>query len=307
MPITAEATQTIQQTLDKVTDPSADTGIPGLVFCAIDKNGDYLAKHTSGFRGLQSSTSSSPSSSPASAPMTLDSVFWIASCTKMITGIACMQLVEQGKLSLDDHNALYKICPELKEKQVLEDSGKLVPRTSEITLRLLLSHTAGFGYSFFNPKLRDYARPTGWDEFSGDAKDYLTMPLVNQPGSRWEYGINIDWAGIAVERVSGMVLDDYFKKNIFEPLGIKNISFFPSQHMRENLVSAQSRAGGKPQDIDHPARRGVFLADDKDVKEKYMCIGGAGCFAKPAEYCRECYSNNHQQVLQAQLTSTQKS
>lgn len=65
----------------------------------------------------------------------------------MITGIACLQLVEQGKLSLDDHESLYKLCPELRNKKVLDESGKLVPRTAEITLRSLLTHTAGFGYT----------------------------------------------------------------------------------------------------------------------------------------------------------------
>lgn len=272
MPISAESTKAIQAKLDKTTDPNGDSGVPGLVFVAIDKNGEYLAKAASGTRG-----------GPGNAKADLDTVFWIASCTKMITGIAAMQLVEQGKLSLDDHEGLYKLCPELKEKQVLEEGGKLVPRKGEITIRNLLSHTAGFGYSFFNPKLRDYAWPTGWDEFSGDAKDYLEMPLVNQPNTKWEYGINIDWAGIAVERASGLTLDEYFQKNIFQPLGIKDISFFPSKHMRENLVQARARFGNKVMDIDHPNRRAVWHADTD--KSKVMCTGGAGCFAKPVEYC----------------------
>lgn len=97
--------------------------------------------------------------------------------------------------------------------------------------------------------------------------------------------INIDWAGIAVERVSGMTLDAYFKKNIFEPLDIKNFSFFPSQHMRENLVSCQQReTDGTTDDIDHPFRRAVLHADKP--AGKIMCAGGAGCFAQPAEYCQ---------------------
>lgn len=121
--------------------------------------------------------------------MTTDSVFWIASCTKMITGIACMQLAEQGKLDLDSASQVYEICPEIKAKKVLKDDGTLEDRKGDITTRMLLSHTAGFGYTFFNERLRDYSRPTGFDEFTADPEDVMETPLVNQPGSRWEYGV----------------------------------------------------------------------------------------------------------------------
>jgi CubicO group peptidase (beta-lactamase class C family) len=112
--------------------------------------------------------------------------------TKMIATLACMQLVEQGKLSLDDPKALYKLCPEIEAAKVLQD-GKLVDRKGDITLRMLLSHTAGYGYEFFNQRLADYGRAggtgvkgTGYEVFSGDERDILTQPLVNQPGTAWE-------------------------------------------------------------------------------------------------------------------------
>lgn len=184
--MTVSTDQQIKQSLDSVTS-NPKSGVPGLVFASIDKNGQMLSQQASGRLGLDSDE-----------PMTLDTVFWIASCTKMIAGIACMQLVEQGKLDLDDAQSLYKLCPELKEKKVIVDAGngkkgkeglKLVEKEKEITLRMLLDHTAGFGYTFFNEKLRDWGRPIGYDEFTGDEKDILEMPLVNQPGSRWEYGV----------------------------------------------------------------------------------------------------------------------
>lgn len=174
----SQATQAVQSSLDSVTG-NPESGIAGLVFISVDKNGDTLAAAASGNRGLNSKE-----------PMTLDTVFWIASCTKMITGIACMQLVEQGKLSLDDPSVVYKLAPELEKVQCLDEQGKLVDRKGDITLRMLLSHTAGFGYTFFNERLRDFGRPIGLDEFTGDAKDLLKMPLVNQPGDRWEYGVS---------------------------------------------------------------------------------------------------------------------
>lgn len=298
--LSSSAKDTIQQTLDSAVGPS--TGVPGLVFCAIDKSGQYLAQQYAGRRTLDES----------SPKMDADSVFWIASCTKMITGIACMQLVEQGKLELDDAESVYKLAPEIKAKKVLKSDGTLEDRKGDITLRMLLDHTAGFGYSFFNEKLRDHARPAGWDEFTGDAEDILEMPLVNQPGEIWEYGVslrqpltrrfamdvinliliyshtqvNLDWAGVLVERASGLSLDDYFQKNIFQPLGLNNISFKPNQHMRENFVGMTQRdSSGKAVDADHIIRRAVRHADRP--KREIFQSGGGGCFAKPAEYCRE--------------------
>lgn len=141
--LSSESKQQIQSALDACTGKGANTGVPGLVFAAVDKSGQYLTQNTSGTKGLQTDE-----------PMTNDSIFWIASCTKMITGIACMQLHEQGKLDIDSSKQLYELCPELKDKKVLEAPGRLVERKGEITVRKLLSHTAGFGYSFFNERLR---------------------------------------------------------------------------------------------------------------------------------------------------------
>lgn len=272
MSVSAESQATIKSTIDAVTSKGS---IPGIVFVAVDKNGDLVTSHCSGKTGAAQST-----------PMSLDSVFWIASCTKIITGIACMQLVEQGKINLEDSAALYKIIPELKDKKVLQDDGSLVSKKKEITLRMLLDHTAGFGYTFFNPKLRDWSRPLGFDEFSGDARDILDAPLVNQPGETWEYGTNIDWAGLAVERISGLTLNDYFHKNIFEPLGLKNVSMFPTEEMMKNLVYLHYKApDGTVTEGDHGLRRSL-QAKTPEERARIINSGGAGCFAKPVEYCQ---------------------
>ena len=171
----------IQSHLDDATKKQPDgSHVPGLVFYAVNAQGQTLAENFSGTKGA---------SNPE--PMSADSVFWIASCTKLITSIAVLQQVEQGKIGLDDAQALYRIAPELKDKKVLKDGNKLVERSEDITLRMLMLHIAGFGYSFFNEKLRDFGRPTGWEEFSGDEKDITEQPLVNEPGSRWEYGVRI--------------------------------------------------------------------------------------------------------------------
>lgn len=155
---------------------SAEGGVPGISAVVFDKAGRELFMHAAGTRGASSTE-----------PLTPEHVFWIASCTKMVTALSVMQLVESGRLSLDDGEQLERLCPELKAVQVLRDDGKLEPKRSRITLRMLLTHTSGFGYSFFNERLRDYGYPAGIDEFSGRVEDVNT-PLTFHPGEGWQYG-----------------------------------------------------------------------------------------------------------------------
>ena len=130
----SEATSaSIREAIDKVT---ADKNkIPGFVAVVVGKNGKLMFSHASGTRGLETQE-----------PMTLDSTFWIASCTKMIGGIAAMQLCEQGKLALDDADLVEKIAPELKAVRILksiDQNGKAeyVEKKNRITLKMLLTHT----------------------------------------------------------------------------------------------------------------------------------------------------------------------
>lgn len=126
--IQAAAIPQLRQTIDSVT--AAEDGVPGLIFCATNREGDIIFEHASGKVGAG-----------RPEPMTVDNVVWIASCTKMITGVACMQLVEQGVLKLDDVELVEKLAPELKAVKVLQDDGSLVEKQRGITLRMLLSHT----------------------------------------------------------------------------------------------------------------------------------------------------------------------
>jgi CubicO group peptidase (beta-lactamase class C family) len=96
----------------------------------------------------------------------------------------------------------------------------------------------------FNPKLRDFGRPIGFDVFHADVRDIIKMPLVNQPGSKWEYGINIDWAGIVLERATGSRLNDLIQKGIIEPLGLKNVTMLPTDEMKKNLATMHQRWPG---------------------------------------------------------------
>ncbi|KAL1862431.1 hypothetical protein Plec18170_001257 [Paecilomyces lecythidis] len=127
--MSTETVRSLQQKLDAAC-ADKEKGIPGAVLVVVDKNGEEKFSYASGIRGYGTTEK-----------MTLDNVFWIASCTKMIVGIACMQLVEKGLLALDDSSQVEKLSPELKQVKVLQDDGKLVDKKRGITLRMLLSHT----------------------------------------------------------------------------------------------------------------------------------------------------------------------
>lgn len=274
--ITATGVSALKKLMgDTTADPVKNAA--GVVFVAINKQGESIFEHASGAAGIGIDT-----------PMTTDHIFWIASCTKMITGIACMQLVEQGKLALDDVQLVEGLCPELKDVKVLEGQ-KLVPKKRGITLRMLLSHTAGFGYSFFDKRLNDFYGATGINEFSGLSYDYLSQPLVNQPGEAWEYGINIDWAGICVERASGLSLNDYFQRHIFQPLGITHINMFPTADMKSQLAYMHTRdlhTGDLKLAIDGHLNRAPLVAETQAQRDAVFQQGGAGCFARPNQYAQ---------------------
>jgi CubicO group peptidase (beta-lactamase class C family) len=177
MPLSSQAVQSVKTILNGVTS-EGNSGAPGLVFVAVDKNGQTLVEHASGTRSVDSEE-----------PLDLDTSFWIASCTKVVTSIAAMQLVEQGKLSLDDPETVKRYAPEIGKKKVYADGKTPAEQQRPVTLRMLLAHTAGFAYAFLDPRVGKYARPVGVDEFAGDEKDILDMPLFNQPGQVWEYGV----------------------------------------------------------------------------------------------------------------------
>jgi CubicO group peptidase (beta-lactamase class C family) len=176
--------------------------------------------------------------------MTADSVFWIASMTKAITGAAAMQMVEQGKLSLEE--PISKVLPDLAATQVLEGfdgngEPQLRPAKRPITLRHLLTHTAGFAYNMWNGDMLRYLDKTGLPAVSSGKFESLKAPLMTDPGTRWEYGTNIDFAGLAVEAVSGKRLDTYFRDHLFTPLGMTDTGYRIGDAQRQRLVSVHSR------------------------------------------------------------------
>ncbi len=211
------------------------------------------------------------------APMTVDTVFWIASMTKAVTSVAALQQVEHGRLSLDE--PISKVLPELTDPQVLEgfdEAGrpKLRPAKQAITLRMLLTHTAGFTYDIWNADMGRYMEHAKVPGIIECKNVTLETPLVFEPGERWEYGINIDWAGKAVEKVSGRSLEDYFKAFIFGPLEMRDSGFLLGASQRARLATMHARM---PDGSLAPVEFGITQAPE-------FFMGGGGLYATAPDY-----------------------
>ena len=180
MPLKPHARNSIIQTLDT----AVQNGAPGLVFHAINKSGHTLISHATGALGA-----STPSSM-----VTSQTLFWVAACTKLITAIAVLQLVEQGKIPLDDEKWVGEIAQEIKAKKVFRAGkwGTGEEQKRGVTMSMLLSHTAGFAYHCIDVRCGDEEDEQGWLEGAGgDVNDILESRMVNQPGSAWEYGVSL--------------------------------------------------------------------------------------------------------------------
>ena len=207
--------------------------VPGVVALAADDKG-VLYEGAFGKRNLATGTA-----------MTPDTMFWIASMTKAVTSVAAMQMVEQGKLSLD--KPISDVVLELSAAQVLDGfdadgKPKLRPPKRPITLRHLLTHTAGFTYDLWNPDMGRYMKAANVPGIGSCKLEALKVPMIADPGDKWEYGINIDWAGKAVERVSGLSLDGYMRERIFTPLGMKDTVFILRPDQQARVASVHARA-----------------------------------------------------------------
>jgi methyl acetate hydrolase len=171
-----------------------------------------------------------------------DSIFSIASMTKAIAATAAMQLVERGKIQLDEPAS--KHLPELGMAQVLhgyDAAGKpiLRPPVKPVTLRHLLTHTSGFAYDTWNQEMFDYVQKVG-NAVPVGMPAPLT-PLVFEPGTRWQYGYSMDWAGKLVEAVSGQTLEQYMQTHILQPLGMKDTSYIMMADKYDRVVSVYQK------------------------------------------------------------------
>lgn len=178
----------------------------------------------------------------AATPMSVDTIFRIASMTKPVTAVAVMQLVEVGKVKLDEPASTY--LPEIGKAQVLDhfdaETGEAVlrPPKSPVTVRELLSNTSGYAYDRWDDVLHKYRTKV---LASGEQPADFKEPLLFDPGTKWEYGTSTTWLGRLVEAVSGQSLEEYFRQHILEPLGMADTSFIVDPAKQSRLVTLHQR------------------------------------------------------------------
>jgi methyl acetate hydrolase len=212
------------------------------------------------------------------AAMAPDTVVRIASMTKAITGACAMQMVEQGKLALDV--PIGRLLPTLSDVQVLEGydaQGKPKFRAPKrpITLRHLLTHTSGHTYDIWNATIGEYRTKAGTPPLGSGLKSSLDIPLLFDPGEQWEYSISIDWAGLAVEQVSGERLADYMRKNLFEPLGMHDTGFRINDEQRGRMAKLYGRA-----------KDGLVPFTREPPENPEFDAGGGGLYSTVRDYAK---------------------
>jgi methyl acetate hydrolase len=249
------------KTIDEVLENAASIGnIPGAVVGVLNRDGT-LHEAVAG-----------------DVPGGTRTMFRLASMTKALTSVAALQLVERGALELDQPVA--SILPAFGEAQVLigfdGDTPRLRPPASAATVRQLLTHTAGHGYMFINADLHRFHRVTGLPTPFDGVTASLAAPLVADPGTRWEYGINTDWLGRVVEEVGGRPLDAYLASSVFAPLRMTDTTFAPTAAERARLMPIRSRRPDGslgPSDLELPAAQ-------------EFAPGGHGAYGTASDYGR---------------------
>ena len=232
----------------------------GVVAMAVDRDGVF-------YRGARGTADDI-----LDMPIRTDAIFRIASMTKPVTSVAAMQLVERGLIDLDVAAADY--LPELNRALVVDEFNTengaytLRPPQTPITLRHLLTHTAGFGYGFTSATTRDF-EPSIEDQG-------VIEPLLFEPGTDWLYGTSTDWVGRVIEKVSGQSLEDYFHEHIFDPLQMVDTSFNvqDGSWLRTVTVSRRQSSGALVQQV----------RDDPVLRTEFS--GGGGLWSTASDYSR---------------------
>jgi CubicO group peptidase (beta-lactamase class C family) len=218
-----------------------------------------------------------------------DHIYRIASQTKAITSTAIMMLYEEGKFLLDD--AVSKYIPEFAKQQVLDKFNAVdttyttVPAKSEITIRQLLTHTSGVSYPQIGTKEANviYAKAKlmagigvgNQRSLAEDVKTIAKLPLIHQPGEKFTYGFNTDILGYLVEIFSGISLEEFFKKRIFEPLGMNDTYFSLPVSKYNRLVTLYEEKDNQLQKRDQQVDfNGAIYADYPKMQNTYFSGGG---------------------------------
>ncbi len=258
----------MKQRLDDLLAAGVKNGhVPGVVAALVDRNGlTYIG--SAGERTIGTGD-----------VMTTDTVGAIASMTKAVTGAAVMQLVEKGHVDLDVPAETY--CAEIGTPRVLEgfdDAGQPILRDarSQVTLRNLLTHTSGYAYDFTDANLTKWHEATNTPRSLSRRFDSLKTPLMFDPGTKWHYGVGIDWAGIILERVTKSTLADYFAEHLLQPLGMVDTGFICTPNMLERKAALHLRTPDSS-----------FMSFQMPPAENpEFDSGGGGLFSTMTDYAR---------------------
>jgi methyl acetate hydrolase len=240
----------------------SDANLPGAAAMIVDRNGARYAKAV-GYADW-----------PGEQPLALDTVCQIASMTKAVTSVAAMQLVEQGRLQLDA--PIGRLLPELAAPQVITgfaEDGTVQTRAARgpVTLRHLLTHTSGLGYPFVQTEVLRYHQSVGMPKAA--TREWLRMPLLFDPGERWEYGVSTDYVGFAIEAVTGQDLRTYLNEQVFQPLAMKDTDF------RRELAGDAARVHVRSPD-------GSFATNPIVMGVGEFYSGGGGLSSTAPDYAR---------------------
>lgn len=258
----------IKAALDNILADGVNQGqAPGVLALVVDRDG-IVYEGSAGERQLGGGVA-----------MTPDTVLWIASMTKAITSVAAVQCVERGLLDLDA--PALNVVPAIGQLGVLtgfDVNGEAVTRPPKrpITLRHLLSHSSGCSYEIWNPDMLKVQAAKGIPGVIECRLKALDLPLVADPGERWEYGVGIDWAGRMVEAVTGLTLEAYMRENIWEPLGMTHTGFHITPDMRKRLAGVHLRGDD-----------GAFAAFPFEItQEPEFHMGGGALYSTAGDYAR---------------------
>lgn len=251
-----------------------DNGKLGGISALIYKNGETVYRENFGYLNLNEKI-----------PMDETAIFRIYSMAKPITAVALMTLFDEGKFALDDKVSKY--IPEFEGAMVYNAETKtLEPQIQELTVRHLLTHTGGIPYGWdqkaYVDSLYRVLGASGWDGTIGEKVKILAkIPLKNQPGTKWEYGLGIDVAGYLVEVLSGTPLDVYMKTKIFDPLKMDDSGFFVPEEKHSRLTTLCTIKNDSLQEAAGPMQEAF-------KKPVTLFSGGGGLVSTVDDYLKFC-------------------
>ncbi len=274
MPTTFSASSPqIQRFTEQYIEEKKSAGMVTLV----SQNGEIIHQNALGFQNIAAQT-----------PMTHDSIFRIYSMTKPITSVALMTFFEKGKFNLDD--PAYRWIPALKTLKVYRNENKSDDLESHITIRQLLTHTAGFSYGFDpdnNPVDKLYGEV--WDAVKQDKplaelmETAFSLPLLTQPGTLWQYSIATDICGYLVELMADMPFGDYLQQTIFDPLHMADTAFEVTADKRHRFATLYGLGEGAPLTQLEDNRDSPFIPPANMDKVKLQS-GGGGLVSTITDY-----------------------